>query len=444
MIEDVPVIDESIFQWGSIQSHILTGGGILELYSKLGQNYQLEDLPHYWIRHGSKIAREKFIQWKSQNLVSLSIVGSWSRPLFSGGWMESTDTDTLAYNLQTPSVFIDMRFPASLLFNLLSKQGSLNNCSNFELRLLSRQHCFAGYSFPTTSNNMSIFTRHHIIDWNFHPLFPRNRPNQWFIQLQPLSPLPKAELNNTAPQSFKEYSTVRDEHNIPIYFERWQRIVGDSDGSKYLAIRKVLSYNNNTEDDLESDSLLIIMGNHFSFVNDRKMTSVVRLLDGVADKSTIPKAGGGALVDFLLSLGSEGRVAAIDWLSVEGSFGLVKQEEASWVIQKSTHPWREGQPLMNSQGLNHDNKIYLTRNYGNQSNGVLKEINSDNSIIPDFKNQHELLSLHWKGSQWEIIENSFTIQELEELFNVQVSLDGKPPADNRSVFQSKHKKESKL
>jgi hypothetical protein len=86
--------------------------------------------------------RSTFAHWLSQNRRSGAIVGAWSRyvymymciyiyyilytnsilyytiyyiplyrPLFCGGWGESTDTDTLAFNLQTPSFFMDLRCP---------------------------------------------------------------------------------------------------------------------------------------------------------------------------------------------------------------------------------------------------------------------------------------------------------------------------------------------
>lgn len=43
------------------------------------------------------------------------IAGAWRRPLFVGGWAHSDDNSLLAgettFNLQTPTVFLDMRVP---------------------------------------------------------------------------------------------------------------------------------------------------------------------------------------------------------------------------------------------------------------------------------------------------------------------------------------------
>lgn len=46
--------------------------------------------------------------------LGLTIAGAWRRPLFVGGWTHSDDTSEdgeTTFNLQTASVFIDMRIP---------------------------------------------------------------------------------------------------------------------------------------------------------------------------------------------------------------------------------------------------------------------------------------------------------------------------------------------
>jgi hypothetical protein len=60
-----------------------------------------------------------------------------------------------------------------------------------ELRALSRQHCFAGYSLVAPGqgpgegqleyihHKLPVCSRHHAIDWNYHPDFLRSRPNKW-------------------------------------------------------------------------------------------------------------------------------------------------------------------------------------------------------------------------------------------------------------------------
>lgn len=74
--------------------------------------------------------------------------------------MESTSKDTAAYNLQASAIFIDMRFPTARP-DFLKFKASLCDLSDRELRIISRQHCFAGYTLPEEHH---VFTRHHIID----------------------------------------------------------------------------------------------------------------------------------------------------------------------------------------------------------------------------------------------------------------------------------------
>lgn len=205
--------DDSLLRWGSKQSHILTGGGIIESRSKPGVDFSDEHLPHYLLKN--KIVKQTFRKWLVQNVRSRSIVGAWGRPLFSGGWMESTDGDTESFNLQTPSIFIDMRIPTARPTLRLRMRQQLSECSDYELRMLARQHCFSGYSFvePKKVNGATVFTRHHIIDWNFHPAYPRNRPNRWWVETKPAA----IDGNDVATESFKEFSVIRDQHNVPVY-----------------------------------------------------------------------------------------------------------------------------------------------------------------------------------------------------------------------------------
>ena len=229
---------EELLRWGVKQSHILTGGGILESFSKPGVDFQDEDLPHFLLK--SKSVRQTFRKWLDADLRSEDIIGAWSRPLFSGGWSESTDYDTEAFNLQTPSIFIDMRIPKGRpTARLRATTTGLEDCSDLDLRLLARQHCFSGYSFPepfdnsSSDNDVVVFTRHHIIDWNYHPSYPRSRPNRWWIQTNIPPSTNDSGGGNTGggstgsrndsgnsvvpPDSFKEFSTARDKNNVPVY-----------------------------------------------------------------------------------------------------------------------------------------------------------------------------------------------------------------------------------
>lgn len=205
--------DDQLLRWGSTQGHILTGGGILESRSIPGVDFKDEHLAHYWLKQ--KVTKQKIREWLDKNSRSMSIVGAWDRPLFSGGWMESTEHDTESFNLQTPSMFIDMRIPKLRPTAQAASRGDIASCSDYELRLLARQHCFSGYSFPEPDKSVEksgalVFTRHHIVDWNYHPSFPRSRPNRWWVET-------KAPVDGEATDSFKEFSTARDKFNNPVY-----------------------------------------------------------------------------------------------------------------------------------------------------------------------------------------------------------------------------------
>lgn len=208
--------EDSLLKWGQKQSHILTGGGIIESRSTPGVDFTEADLPHFVLK--SKTVRQTFRKWLDQNIRSTSIVGAWGRPLFSGGWMESTDGDTESFNLQTPSIFVDMRIPVSRPTLRLRMKQNVSECSDHELRLLARQHCFSGYSYlEDSAGKATVFTRHHIIDWNYHPAYPRSRPNRWWVETKPVANSNKDSSSGDATESFKEFSVIRDQYNVPVY-----------------------------------------------------------------------------------------------------------------------------------------------------------------------------------------------------------------------------------
>ena len=87
------------------------------------------------------------------------------------------------FNLQTPSIFIDMRlpFPQPGMPDF-KHYKSLEDMTTEELRLFARRHAFSGYS--VVSGTPPICVRHHAIDWNFVGR-PRSRPNKWRIEIHP-------------------------------------------------------------------------------------------------------------------------------------------------------------------------------------------------------------------------------------------------------------------
>jgi hypothetical protein len=363
--------------WSKKQGYILTGGGILTKQMVPGRDFEEEDLPHHHLKNNN--SHDVFQRWIKEDRRCNRIVGLWSRPLFAGGWAESTDVDTCAFNMQTPSVFIDLRFPVARPAYFRNK-SSFSDFTIDELKLLARQHCFSGYSLPEPSN---VFTRHHIIDWNYHPSYPRPRPNRW-----------RVELKEDA-MSFKEHSVALDDFGVPVYFERWARISGDSKGHKYFAARRTRAMTPSSYDDYR-DGVLILMGSHFTLAVDRR--SPFPSFEGCPECS-----GGPALVDYAASIGDRESIEA--YLDLQGSYGHINTgntplsgggpntEILEWKIEKSTHPWLEGQSPLTLEG---EARFIFSRSHG----------------------MRRPLTMSWAGYEWEVLECSYTPRELSAIFNI--------------------------
>lgn len=134
-----------LMDWGSTQGHILSGGGRINAVFLPGRDYVDDgsEMPHALKKQGAAAVQRQFRSWFKEGRRSHACAGAWSRPLFSGGWSESTDVDTAVFNLQTPSIFVDIRFPRAILDRSFPA-GGFAACSMSDLRALSRQHCFAG------------------------------------------------------------------------------------------------------------------------------------------------------------------------------------------------------------------------------------------------------------------------------------------------------------
>ena len=92
------------------------------------------------------------------------VAGAWNRPLFVGGWEHSDSQTETVFNLQTPSIFIDMRIPRKATF---PGARSLQDLTVRQLRLYARRHAFAGYTRVQSVDGAPVAVRHHSIDWNF-------------------------------------------------------------------------------------------------------------------------------------------------------------------------------------------------------------------------------------------------------------------------------------
>ena len=143
---------EAALGWSAKQAHILTGGGVAEeLYSaSRGYAHEPTELPHHHLVRGSSHAA--FAAWAAEARVPTQtaavvaaeappsvaqsvtqsvaqpvtqsviqpvqppswLAGAWSRPLFVGGGLVSTDADDSCCNVVTThGPFVDVRIPTS-------------------------------------------------------------------------------------------------------------------------------------------------------------------------------------------------------------------------------------------------------------------------------------------------------------------------------------------
>ena len=230
--------------WSHKQGRILTANGRAnEYYAK--EDFTEKELPHYFLRSGE--THTVFRQFTQEQKDS-PICGAWSRPLFCGTWEHSTLAEETVYNVQTRSLFVDLRIPTTRSWVLPSGATSLSSLSNEELRYYARQHVFAGFSRVTTEpdDDRPVCVRHHCIDWNYVGV-PRSRPNKWWIETPNEGTAP--------PPMWKEWAYAVDENKQHYYMERWQRLEngGGNPGCLRIALRKCPSEG-------DPDGVLVVVG----------------------------------------------------------------------------------------------------------------------------------------------------------------------------------------
>jgi hypothetical protein len=303
-----------LLDWSQKQGRILTGGGVAEdlFTAKRGFPYTEEDLPHYLLRNA--LITQTFPTWLEEDRtgqrtgIEAGVVGAWTRPLFLGGYEHSTLGNEHVFNLQTPSIFIDIRIPVLKRRYFESRKVSVLNGSSDglatldekELSFFARQHAFCGYSrMEKDENGAFICTRHHAIDWNFVGK-PRSRPNKWRIELNP----------NSADQ-WKEWSHATDDHGQSYYMERWERLPMGGDDT-YFALEKVLD-----DDDCVS-SYIVAVGDHFNYIRQREPSFVLKDKEEEARAPVnLTKA-----IDEALANGDESTVQKLMSLEVERFFSF--------------------------------------------------------------------------------------------------------------------------
>lgn len=385
---------KELLDWTSKQGRILTANGKAETYytPERGYPFQEDELPHYYLLSENHDTHDVFASWakKSDEGTSSSdetvketrngkkkypVCGAWTRPLFVGGFEYSTNNHEEVFNVQTNTLFIDMRIPtlgrAKIEQLVQEDKDVMNNdnnilvqFSNDQLKLYARRHAFAGYTILDKHQNRTVCTRHHCIDWNFVGK-GRNRPNKWFVQMHP-------NHSNT----WKEFAFAKDEFDQHYYFEQWERLDDDANGEGLviaLRKRKETFVNKN---EIIQDGIILIVGNHFNYIFSRTLQGG----GGTYDKGNLVD-----LVDAAVESGD--RKTAEAYLSIDAGHGTIK---SGWKIDCALQYWKEGTCLFSDgkDGLKLDRA----------------DVNFS--------------SFTWNGSIWDVYESSLqSLDDTSFLFN---------------------------
>eukprot|EP00035_Acanthoeca_spectabilis_P000920 m.76279 g.76279 ORF g.76279 m.76279 type:complete len:349 (+) comp10513_c0_seq2:45-1091(+) len=290
--------------WSDKQGRILTGDGqITQLYTpERGFPFADEELPHHHLRN--KTTTPAFRQWRKDGRTNELIAGAWCRPLFVGGWEHSDSTQEKVFNLQTRSLFIDIRIPQSSLVRFRD-HTSLDTMSADELVLFAQRHAFAGYSVVSGSPPRCV--RHHAIDWNYVGA-PRPRPNKWRIEM------------GRSGDVWKEWGWPTDQFGQHVYMERWERLPNGS--GKSIALRRSTPG--------ERDAFLIVVGDHFNYIVNRTPTAL---------PAPAPASLGAAAAKMARD---ENRAGLEALLGLRAGHGTVS---SGWRVDAALHPWEEGLTL---------------------------------------------------------------------------------------------------
>jgi hypothetical protein len=343
-----PLLRQIHLDWSDQQRRILTDNGNAELWycSERGYPFTSDELPHYYLQKQQENkgelgatttatttnTRHVFQLWKWQQqeqqqqefikpgsdihaIQMNSIVGIWERTLFYGGGFEyTTNHNEYTYNVQTSTLFIDLRIPKTrdeiLLTpteNGLQPIQSLNDMNMEQLRYYARQHIFAGYTkvrrmksnvdadtsrnSPRSSADRITFpycaTRYHCMDWNYVGI-PRSRPNKWYIEL-PLNHHTDRGTNNNNNNNnnrnddddivealssysnvsqWKEWAYATNQYQQQYYCEHWRRY-NDNNNNHQLTQsdhRNIFLILRTCDD---PDGIIIIWNDHIMYCIDR-------------------------------------------------------------------------------------------------------------------------------------------------------------------------------
>jgi len=348
---------DKLLDWTARQGRILTAHGKAPEYYTHQRGFVWDDsqLPQYHLVR--RETRTIFAQWrKEENEVVNPIVGVWDRPLFFSTWEHSTNHDETVHNVQTQTLFVDLRIPTlrqTVLVETVPHAKSVEDLNGLQLRYYARQHVFAGYSKIQRTTKQSYYAycceRHHCMDWNFVGQI-RPRPNKWWIEVHPQN-------HNL----WMERAYATDPAGQHYYGERWE---GRSQGrgDPVVALRTTQG----------RDGILVIVKDHFNYCRERQMPdgmdsgdakSLVELVDTAVAKNDLETA----------------RV----WLSMEGGHGRISN---GWILDSAIEFWKEGTALL-----------------------CAEDVRLDGSDLSNF-------TLVWKGQEWTVFESSVSFDDLTALF----------------------------
>lgn len=315
-----------LLDWTAKQGRILTANNLALDYfkSENGFGYKEDELPHHHLINSN--TKELFLSWieSDSQKESNTIRGAYDRPLFYGGWENSTNRDEFCFNVQTSAMFIDIRIPktGTAIFNNMK---SISECDDEELKLFARRHVFGGFTKVDTENGRMVCTRHHCMDWNFTGN-PRPRPNKWYV-----------EIHNDK-KMWKEWSYARDNFGQHYYCERWIRHEYDALGNGFVLAM-------HCTDPKYQDGLIVAVGNHFNYLYEK----------GGPFQGEMEANNKVELVDNAIATGRR-HIAEKHFLSIEAGHGSIMD---GWKIQHAIQPWCCGTELFSESSLEEIDSIIM-------------------------------------------------------------------------------------
>lgn len=376
----VSSVRQKQLNWSSKQVSLLTCSFQAESYytEDNGYPFRPEELPHHLLNR--RLTVSQFQAWR-QDQASSPIVGAWKRPLFYSAFDHSSQEEESVFNVQTNTLFVDLRIPTSrnpLIQSLRARNvKSWEGLDREELRLMARQHVFAGFSRVQETKNASdrsivlptqnkdppyphFCTRHHCMDWNYIGGPGRSRPNKWWIELSPSSP-----------NVWKEWAYATDPAGQHYYCERWERLPGSDSSAPIVALRRVFR----EEDGENRDGIIVVVGNHFNYC----IQVLPHTATSVTGSSFIER------VDNALDKEDDVYAARNLLCRLQAGHGHINSRE--WMIDEAIEFWKEGTPLWNPE----------------------KDLQITGYSINDCQ-------LTWNGDIWEVFETNLpTIRDFELL-----------------------------